>query len=614
MVDASGKGVIKVQATSSDTGIVSNTLVITISNQSIKVTGIKIDDPGTITSIAQVQLTAVTSPAGASVKSVKWTIDNKTGSATISDDGKITAQSDGIVSVKAIATALDGTTVSDTRDLTISGVKSDVAVTSISAVYGENKATSINKDDGTLQMYATVLPSYASTTSAAVKWTVSGGATISDTGVLKAVSDGKVTVRAACKTNPAIYKEVTIWISHQITQVTDIAITSPTVSVAVGGTLQMSASVLPTDASYPNVTWKVESGTGTADINPSSGLLTGKSAGDVTVVAVADNGTGKTEPKTITITPKVNVSSITVNPATGGSISTAKGTLQMSVTVNPSDATNQLVTWSVEQAGDTGTTMDGKASITQDGLLTATQNGQVKVRATSKDNPLKFSESIIQISGQPVLATGLLIKPFNVSDTSIISADDGTLELIAGVIPTNATTTPASVIWTIEPYAAGPQKSSGNAGFTTATPGVLATNATTSGTTSVILQGVSNGDVKVKATGTTTEGTVINGEYIVSLSGQVLKATTITINKPNTSITKGNQVILTATILPTNATTKTVKWSIVPEAGTGIGTATIGLNDGSLMGITPGVVNIKATVIDEAGNEIISTTTPINII
>ena len=38
-------------------------------------------------------------------------------------------------------------------------------------------------------------------------------------------------------------------------------------------------------------------------------------------------------------------------------------TLQMIATVLPTDAPNKDVTWSVQQAGDTGTTMTGRAEI-----------------------------------------------------------------------------------------------------------------------------------------------------------------------------------------------------------------------------------------------------------
>ena len=61
--------------------------------------------------------------------------------------------------------------------------------------------------------------------------------------------------------------------------------------VRTGGTLQMNATVLPSNATYRNVSWSVTNGTGSATIN-SSGLLAGSSVGRVTVKAIASDGSG----------------------------------------------------------------------------------------------------------------------------------------------------------------------------------------------------------------------------------------------------------------------------------------------------------------------------------
>ena len=63
-------------------------------------------------------------------------------------------------------------------------------------------------------------------------------------------------------------------------------------SVEESKTLQMEASVLPENASNNSVTWSVTNGSGKATINATSGLLTGKSEGMVTVTATAKDGSG----------------------------------------------------------------------------------------------------------------------------------------------------------------------------------------------------------------------------------------------------------------------------------------------------------------------------------
>jgi hypothetical protein len=74
-------------------------------------------------------------------------------------------------------------------------------------------------------------------------------------------------------------------------------------------------------------------------------------------------------------------------------ITTHRGTLQLSTTLTPTDATNTLVTWSVTD----GT---GSATINQSGLLTALTNGTVTVKATSLSAPTVNVELVITISNQ----------------------------------------------------------------------------------------------------------------------------------------------------------------------------------------------------------------------
>jgi hypothetical protein len=63
-------------------------------------------------------------------------------------------------------------------------------------------------------------------------------------------------------------------------------------TVATGGTLQMSADVMPADADYGDmVYWSVQPGTGDATIDE-NGMLTGDSLGSVTVVAMASDDSG----------------------------------------------------------------------------------------------------------------------------------------------------------------------------------------------------------------------------------------------------------------------------------------------------------------------------------
>lgn len=94
------------------------------------------------------------------------------------------------------------------------------------------------------------------------------------------------------------------------------------------------------------------------------------------------------------VPPSVAVTSITVTGAGDADLITEdNGTLQMYAAIEPANATNKAVTWSV-------TNGTGSAIISSTGLLTALSNGTVTVRATARDGHGKYGEKGITISGQ----------------------------------------------------------------------------------------------------------------------------------------------------------------------------------------------------------------------
>ncbi|HYE83865.1 MAG TPA: S-layer homology domain-containing protein, partial [Clostridia bacterium] len=91
---------------------------------------------------------------------------------------------------------------------------------------------------------------------------------------------------------------------------------------------------------------------------------------------------------------KINIINITVTGANGATtIGTNGGTLQISVQIEPENATDKTVTWSVEN-------VTGEATIDGDGLLSAVANGIVKVIATANDESGVTGELEITISNQ----------------------------------------------------------------------------------------------------------------------------------------------------------------------------------------------------------------------
>jgi len=160
------------------------------------------------------------------------------------------------------------------------------------------------------------------------------------------------------------------------------------------GTLQITAEVLPADASDKSLEWSVSDNTlatVTAD-----GLVSAINDGVVTVTATALDGSGVTGTIDITNsnqTPVVPVATVNVT-GTGGatSISADDGTLQMLAEVLPADASDATVLWSVDDT-DIGT-------IDANGMLTALSNGTVTVTATANDGFGALGTLDVAISNQ----------------------------------------------------------------------------------------------------------------------------------------------------------------------------------------------------------------------
>ena len=144
-------------------------------------------------------------------------------------------------------------------------------------------------------------------------------ANVSASDILAIATDGNATVAAATTANGGATWTIVVTAEDGTTKATytvnvtvaQTVVPAETVVVIVKGkadadtillneTLQMSAEVLPIDATNQTVTWSVEAGTGTASIS-SNGLLTALTNGTVTVKATADDGTGVVGTKEITI-------------------------------------------------------------------------------------------------------------------------------------------------------------------------------------------------------------------------------------------------------------------------------------------------------------------------
>jgi uncharacterized protein YjdB len=589
LLTAVKNGKVTVKAIAKDGSNVYGTKEITITNNSILVTQITVNSAEGATGIdiksGTLQMSASVEPADATDKSVTWTVTEPDGSitdkATIDANGLLKAVKNGKVTVKAIAK--DGSNVYDIKEITITN--NPVAVSTIT-VSGAGNAASIGTRSGTLQMSVAVIP--ADATDKSVTWAVTepdgsitDKATINASGLLTAVKNGKVLVKAIANDGTNVYGTKEITITNNPVAVSKITVGGAGSATSIdtkSGALQMTAIADPTDATDKSVTWTVTEPDGSitdkATIN-ASGLLTAVKNGKVLVKATANDGTNVYGTKEIIITNNpVAVSGITVGGVGNVAIvDTKSGTLQMTATVQPTDATNQLVTWSVTEAD--GTTTTDKAAIDADGLLKAVKNGKVTVKAIAKDGSNIYGTKEITITNNPVALSGITVS--GAGNATSIDTRSGALQMITTANPTDATD--KSVTWTVtEPDGSATDKATIDANG--------------------LLKAVKNGTVTVKAIA--KDGSNIYGTKEITIANNPVAVSKITVGGAGnaTSIdTKSGALQMTATADPTDATDKSVTWTVTEPDGSITDKATIDAN-GLLKAVKNGTVTVKAIAKD----------------
>lgn len=242
--------------------------------------------------------------------------------------------------------------------------------------------------------------------------------------------------------------------------------------------------------------------------------------------------------------PVVPVTSVTVAPAELNL--TVGNTGALTATVGPDTATNKAVTWASSDEAVATVTVD------EDGVVTVTAKGEgtATITATAQDGSNVSDSCAVTVSAVTVPATGVTVNP-----AELTLSIGGTGALTANVSPEGATDT---VAW-----------SSSNPAVATVENGV------------VTAAGVGT------ATITATAGTV-SAACAVTVQPDAIPVTGVTVTADRTSLYNGEVAVLTAAVLPENATDKTVTWTSSDET-----VATVDAS-GRVTAVSAGSVTITA--------------------
>lgn len=183
-------------------------------------------------------------------------------------------------------------------------IKADSATifTPVTGITLSHSSASLVPGD-TLSLAATILPSGA--TEKSVTWSSNSTsvATVTQSGVVTAVSPGTAVIKVTSIDNASATASCTVTVSSILT--TQVIIDSVFSEVEIGVPVKLEAHVLPTNATVQGVNWVLKNGTGSGEI--SNGYFIGRSAGTVTLEAHSADGITY---NTMTVTVKLSGASI----------------------------------------------------------------------------------------------------------------------------------------------------------------------------------------------------------------------------------------------------------------------------------------------------------------
>ena len=329
-------------------------------------------------------------------------------------------------------------------------------------------------------------------------------------------------------------------------KVQQITLTPSTSSVVVGESLQITAKVLPENATNTTLKWKI---TPENVLKPTAapGQFTAQQVGEALVRAEAADGSGITAECKVVVKPRL-VQAISLNATQKNLIIGDSFTL--TATLSPENATNRNVIWKLV-SGDA-------ISLSNTGVIQAKKVGVALVRAEAADGSGITAECKVVVKPRLVQAISL-----NATQKNLIIGDSFTLT--ATLSPENATN--HNVIWKL-----------------------VSGNAISLSNTGVI-QAKKVGEALVRAEA--ADGSGITAECKVAVKPRLVQS--ISLNATQKELIIGDSFTLTATLSPENATNRNVIWKLVS------GDAITLSSDGVIQAKKVGEALVRAEAADGSG-------------
>jgi pectate lyase/uncharacterized protein YjdB len=251
-------------------------------------------------------LTVTVSPDNADDKTVIW--NSNSGAVTVDKDtGEITAQAVGSAIIKAMAKDDSGLW---SGGITVTVTDEDPPlVEEIIINGGEDLTLAIEQPK---KLSVTVLPANAGNKN--VTWESNDPdivQIVSQGGDIKALGAGTATITATAQDGSEVYGSIIVTVSSSIAphvEVNSVAITGGNFSLVEGRSRELSATVLPANATNKTLEWSSET-PAVATVNSATGVVTAKAQGTAVITATACDGSEKFGSITVTVTKKPDTTS-----------------------------------------------------------------------------------------------------------------------------------------------------------------------------------------------------------------------------------------------------------------------------------------------------------------
>ena len=285
LVTAKSAGTAIITCTAQDGSNVKATCKVTVT---VPVSGIQLSQTSAALTVGDtLTLTKTIYPSDATNQAVTWT-SSSDAVASVDSNGKITAKTAGsaVITCKSVS----DNSVVGICNVTVKAKVQTPTEIKVSTILLNKTTASVTKGK-TLQLTATVAPGNA--TNKEVKWSTSNKnvATVSPSGLVTAKSAGTATITCTAKDGSGVKATCKITVKNPVVKVTKVTLNKTTATLAPKETLTLKATVTPTNATNKAVTWK-SSNTKIATVS-SSGKVTAKAAGTVTITCTAKDGSGK---------------------------------------------------------------------------------------------------------------------------------------------------------------------------------------------------------------------------------------------------------------------------------------------------------------------------------